>query len=826
MRDLRPRRIIARVSVPEDRVRERRRGRALSIALGVALAATGAWAFWGLPVRHDITQFIPSTDERELATIAREVLDSELSRTIVIAIGAEGDEARAIDAARSLAERLRTVDGVAWVRTGPPPEIDRAFYDLYFARRYAFFADDEASAREGTRDEALRAAALRLEREVTGPTAMLVRRVAQDDPLLAFLDHLRRLQGTAEGGPRVVDGQLVSDDGWALVLLATEGSTFDTQRTGPILEAIDAAAAELRASSGGALRFEQSGIHRFAVRAESEIRGDVERISTISTIGVVLLFLVLYRGPRFLLLGAIPLAAGTFAATAACRLAYGGVHGITFAFGSSLLGVGIDFVAHYVNHHVLEPDARGPVATMRKLWPGLALGAGTTIAGLAGLGWTSFPGMREMALFAAVGVTVALLATRVMVPPWMPERPTAPRPARAAATGAGRIWALIQRRRGPFLLLPLAAIAIVAIGVPRLAWVDDIRALNQADPALLAEDASVRARIAQGDAGRFVIAVGATDEEALARSDDAHRVLEQAREDGTVRAFRSLHPFLRAAETQRAVQRAVTDAPALADRTIAALEREGFVGEMFAPFRASLVAAAAPEPLRWEDLAASPIADLVRPFRVRLSDDRIAYLSFVEGVSDTAALRDRLAAIEGVDYFDQGEFLAAAYHTFRTRTIELLAIGLLVVLGMCVARYRSLRLGVASIAPALLAAATALGILGILGEPANLMHLVGALLVLSMAEDYAVFLLESRDEPRGVETTMVGIAVACVTTVLSFGLLAASSHPAMRALGLMASLGVALALVLAPLALLLAPRATPTAPPAPPAKAEPKAEAP
>ena len=44
---------------------------------------------------------------------------------------------------------------------------------------------------------------------------------------------------------------------------------------------------------------------------EEGIRRDVQTISTISTIGVIAIFLLLYRGPRFLLMGAIPLAAGT-----------------------------------------------------------------------------------------------------------------------------------------------------------------------------------------------------------------------------------------------------------------------------------------------------------------------------------------------------------------------------------------------------------------------------------------------------------------------------------------------------------------------------------
>lgn len=776
----------------------------MSIGIAVAIGAIGAWAFPGLPVRHEITSFVPASDEQEaLARIARDVIDSELSRTIVIAVGA-GDESEAIDAARELAAELRGIEGVEWVRSGPPEEIETAFYDLYFARRYAFFDEDPEGARARLSDAALDEAAADLRRELIGPTAILVRRVAQEDPLLAFAAHLRRLQGAAEGGPRVVDGQLVSADGWALVLLATRGSTFSTAITGPILARIDAATAAIDRAHGDRLTFQQSGIHRFAIRAEEGIRADVQWISSLSTLGVVLIFLVLYRGPRFLLLGAIPLAAGTVLATAACRLVFGGVHGITLAFGSSLLGVGIDYVSHYVNHHVLEPDPAGPEATMKKLWPGLALGAGTTIAGLAGLGWTSFPGMREMALFAAVGVSAALLATRVMVPPWMPARTEAPRAARALEALCDRIWRALQRRRAPALALAIGALAICALGLPRLRWIDDIRALHQADPALVEEDRAVRARVAQGDAGRFVIASGDDDERALASNDRAYAILAAARAGGEIGAFRSIHPMLRAAATQDGVQRAVIESPALADRTIAALARAGFVASMFEPFRASLVPH---DPLTWDALAASRAIDLVRPFRVELGGGRIAYLSFVEGVRDPAALRAQLAEIDGVEYFDQSAFLTGAYRAFRTSTIELLGVGLLVVLGMCVARYRSLRLGLASVAPALLAAATTLALLGILGEPANLMHLVGALLVLSMGEDYAVFLIESRDHPEEVASTMVGIAVACATTVLGFGLLAASSHPAMRALGVMASVGVGLSMLFAPLALLaVAPR--------------------
>ena len=53
----------------------------------VLTVAVGFVTFDGLIVRNEIADFVPNTEERELAEIAREVTDSELSRTIVLNLG-------------------------------------------------------------------------------------------------------------------------------------------------------------------------------------------------------------------------------------------------------------------------------------------------------------------------------------------------------------------------------------------------------------------------------------------------------------------------------------------------------------------------------------------------------------------------------------------------------------------------------------------------------------------------------------------------------------------------------------------------------------------
>ncbi len=779
------------------------RARAIAIAALVVTGVVGYFTFDGLPVRNAIADFVPNAEERELAEVAREVTDSELSRTIVLNVG-PGDVHEVAAAAGELDAALREVPGVAWVRSGPPEGIDRAMYDLYFVRRYAFAADSAAEVPALLSDAALATRASDLRRALTGPMSILVRRIAPQDPLLTFSGLLERAQDANAGGPEIVDDHFVTSEGadpngrWGVLLLSTRGSVFSADQQEPVLLAIDDAFRSIH-EAHPTFRLEQAGVQRFAVRTERVLRADTQRISTLSMIGIVILFVLLFRGPRFLVLGAIPLAVGTVLATATCRVVFGSVHGITLAFGSSLLGVGIDFTAHYVNHHVLHPEGSAE-DTMKKLWPGLALGATTTIAGLFGLAWTSFPGMRELALFAGMGVLGALVATRWLVPPFVPENVRPTRLHRWLADRGEALWRGMRNRRSLAIVLPAIAIVISVVGLSRARFLDDLRALNPMDPALLAEDHDVRARIAQGEAGRLVIAYGETDEEALRANDLAYAALVEAREAGELARFRSAHALLPSAAVQHDVDAAVRARPDLANATLSALESAGFVRAMFEPFAAS-IAAAPPAPLTYADLEASPAVDIVRPYRIH-AHERVAYLSFVEGVRDADTLARRLSRLDGVRYFDQAHFLVSAYRVFREHTIQLVLAGLVVVFGLCFLRYRRISLALAAVGPAILASTTSLALVTLSGEPLSLMHLIACMLVLSMAEDYAVFMLEVRDEEDAPGLTLVGLGIACVTTVLSFGLLAMSEHPALRALGLVTSIGVLLAVLMAPLALL------------------------
>ena len=249
---------------------------------------------------------------------------------------------------------------------------------------------------------------------------------------------------------------------------------------------------------------------------------------------------------------------------------------------------------------------------------------------------------------------------------------------------------------------------------------------------------------------------------------------------------------MRAESTQLRVRSVLRDAGA--NRTIDVYTSEGFAPGAFAAFATDLNAE--PEPIHLEDLDDTPLADLTRPF-VLDDAETPTLVTFVGGIRDRDALSRALDSIPGAFVFDQAVFAADGYQRFRERTTELLLVGLAAVFLLLLIRYRQLASTLAAFVPAVLAGLVALGAASLLGETLTFIHVVTVLVVLSMGVDYGVFLVESgRDQDLG--PTLASLCVACVSTVASFGALALSAQPAMRAMGLVTAVGVLASLVLAP----------------------------
>jgi len=753
-----------------------------------------------LELRTDVTHFMPTGDAHGAAALMRHLSQAELTRSMILSIEAE-DLSVAMAAARSLESTLGENPQVAWIRTGIDQDQMRQLYELYFPRRHQFLSDRPDDPQRGIpallSEQGLRARARELRRQLSMPASPLLERLAAEDPLGGFARFVTRVRGT-DPGMQIRDGQFVARDGCcAIVLLATRDSAFDTGSQAPFLASMSAAFEEIRRTSPDAkLVLERSGINRFAVKIEEEIQRDVTVIMACSFVGVAVLFLLFFRSPAVFGLAVLPSVYGILVAATLGVLAFGDLDALTLVFGACLIGVAIDYSIHLMNHHGLATGGEDARQTARRLRPSIVVGALTTMASFAGLGLTSFPGFRQMGSFAIVGVGAALILTLYVLPLLLSKRRPVPTRSRRLAEALGRSVVRLDARRGWLWLVPAASLAFAAISLPGLRWNDDISSLSQLDPTLMEEGLRVRERVSQFDSSRFVIVSAPTEELALQRNDAVALSVEEAIDRGELEGMRSLHSLLWSSELQERNLAAVRADTSLAQRINRSFAAEGFRPDAFASYGDTL-ATDAPPPLTLAELRKSAAGELLRSLVVQ-SEDQTTVITYLRGVRSEAAVREAIAAVPGARIFDQTAFTNEIYGAFRATTLRQIAIGSALVIAVLLLRYRRLRPALAAFLPSVLTALLLLSLLAAFGVEANLLHAVSLVMVMGMGVDYGVFVVDSSGDSGALGATMLSLLLSCLTTVFVFGALAFSSHPAMRAMGVTTSLGIALSFLLAP----------------------------
>ncbi len=746
----------------------------------VGLCALVAFGLAKFEVTLDVTGFVFGDDIGELARIARRVADGPGSRNLLLVV--EGGPVGPFES------RLRSdpavMDKLASLDAGPPSGNEEAVFRLYREHLPGLLAPSSTAARGLSAPDKIEAALGRLETRLRSPASPLFSRLAPEDPLLILPALFERL---AEGGPRVEGGRFFTRSGHGLLIAKTRASALDGAAQA---ELIDRIRGHFAASVPRPAQLHLGGVPKFSAETRRSIRADIARISALSTLALLTLVLSLFRSLRVAFACLLVVGTGFAVGLGASLLVFGRVHGLTLAFGAALIGVSVDYAVHFFVHHAADGGPPRPV--LRRLMPGLSLGALTTSVGFVALGTSSLPGLAEVSLFSATGIAGALAGAWLFLPA---ASARAPFRGSVEIASAALERALAPRRAA--LIAPLAVVAVAALGLPWLAFDDQLTRLARIDPALVAEESWVRAEVGFSGDGRFLLATGESDGAALEENDRVARFL---RESSDSMGFRSISDLLPSPKTQREVAAALGDlGPAIA----AAAEARGFSPGAFAPFLARLERPF--RPLEYKDLARSPLFGLAESFRIELPGGTIGYLTLLSGAPHPhiEALADQLGP--NVRMVDPERIFSGAGERFRRRAALGLTAGACLVIALVALRYRSPKLIALALTPPTGAVFATLGGLGLLGVPLDLIGLTALLMVYSMAVDYGVFLTEATRAGR-LGPTLLAVTVAWASTLAGFGLLALSSHPALRGIGLIASLGLTAAVLLVPASLFVARR--------------------
>ena len=624
--------------------------------------------------------------------------------------------------------------------------------------------------------------------DLGSPAAAMIEPLLPSDPTLETLKLAQAWQPA--NAPQRLHGVWFDRAGReALLAIETHAAGFDPEGQQVAVDAIHSAFDAVRGSSKTKLTL--TGPGAFSVEIGGRTAREASLIGTIDSLVFVLLLWVAYRSWKAPLLGGLPLASAGLVGLGAVALAFDGVHGITVAFGFTLIGVVQDYPIHLFSH---QRAGVSPWASSRALWPTLGTGVASTCIAYATFLVSGVDGLQQLAVFTVVGLATAALATRFLLPALIDPSPH----DAADSKWLARCWNALARwpRMNATGAIVVAAIAAAIIAfAPGAFWQNDLARLTPVPPAALARDSQLRGELGAPDV-RYIIALQAKDtEQALQSSERLMTALEGLRTENVVGGFDLAARYLPSAATQRARQAKLPSDDELRTALRDAMTGGAFNDDAFDEFVRDVATARAATPLVPANLAGTPLAASTEGLLLQREGHATALVA-LSGLRDPEAVA-RIAQVHGAQLLDLKQASESLVAEYRERVLWALALASVLLATAVWFALRSPRRVLRVLAPMALTTLLILAVLRGFGVELNLFHLVSLILAAGLGLDYALFFDHAGDDRAEQLRTLHAVIVCSLTTLLVFALLATSSIPVLRAIGGTVALGVAFNFVLA-----------------------------
>jgi predicted exporter len=769
------------------------RGRTRGILLVVwllALAGLGWMVSQRLKISTDLRSFMPAPTTPDQRLLMEQVGDGPGSRLLLLSISGAPD-AQLATLSQGLVTALKHDKRYSQIING---NFDLGALDTSLLP-YRYLLSPTLDTQP--LDEAYLADQLqqRLD-DLSSPAASLLKGLLPRDPTLETLK-LAELWAPAKS-PEVREGVWFSPQNEALLLVQTVAAGFDPGAQQQAIDGIQQAFHALPGSAGAKL--ELSGPGYFSVVIGAQTRHQADWIGRISTIGFIALLLLAYRSFSSLLLSALPIASAGLAGIAALTVAFPDVHGLTLAFGFTLLGVAQEYPIRVLSHRRAGEDA---VQSVRALWPLLLTAIASACIAYLAFYASGVNGLKQLAVFTIVGLLVAGFSTRYLLSHLLPKRVHDVADMRWLV----RARAIVDQLPRPRWIPAVVAMAIVLMLAlaPGAFWQNNLAALTPLPQDMLLHDARLREALGAPDVRYLLILQAPTEQGVLALSETLQPKVDALVAKHAVDALDLPSRYLPTVAVQQARQRKLPDSPTLQHALNQALEGLPFRADLFQPFLDDVATARQLVPLTPERYAQSPLGQRLAA-TLMPRDGHWLGLGTVSGVHDVAALHaletNTHGAVRLLDMKAASESLVVDY---RTRILQALLLATVLLVLTISFALRSVRRAWHVLAPMTLATFLVLAVERVAGIEISLFHLVALILAGGLGLHYALFFERDTGDPAEQRRTLHATIVCVLSALLVFGMLAWATIPVLRAIGLTVSLGVAFHFCLS---ILMAPHAS------------------
>ncbi|UXK08330.1 MMPL family transporter [Shewanella putrefaciens] len=766
----------------------------------------------GARVQSDILAMLPHLQQDKLTERALNQVEATLADQVYIALVAK-DETTAIAAAKLLMQKLET-DLVATGKNAALTDIRSADMQLgealgqyYFPHRFKLLTAPQAEAL-ATKDigNLIEAATAQLYNAFSYANSNLL----AQDLLLLFPANLLALAPSSK--VKASQGILLANQGdnvAAVVMAKGQESAFNPKAQLAQMTALTLGLDAVKQSYPD-ITLLKAGALFHAIAATQTAKSEISILGLASLLGVIALVWLAFRSVMPLLLAIVTISSGLLLAVTLTLSVFGELHLLTLVFGTSLIGIAIDYSFHFYCERLSDTE-RNAKATVAYIFPTVTLAFITSALAYVGIGLAPFPGMQQVAIFCAAGLLGAYLTLILAYPLLAGSRlPSGSRPLALAGKYLANLTQLSNRLTTPLGMGMFALVIVVwcLVGVTKLTVDDDIRHLQQSPVSVTEPENKLRQLLSGGTDNQFLLVRAASEEALLQQLERVSPMLNAAITNQELGNYVSLSRYLPSQQKQDTAYRLQGEIyqtqldtvlislgldenlkPELQVSYLAAKEQYISPADFF-----KLEAGKQLAPLWLAPNGKATDYDALNDGGASAEYGAIVLLG---GIQQIDALKARFAHDESVQLIDKVADISAVMGHYRLLTLKLLALALGIALLLFSLNFGIKKAAVVVAVPALAALLT-LATLGLTGSPLSLFHALALILVFGIGIDYSLFFASAQQHGKAV---MMAVFMSACSTLLAFGLLAFSQTQAIHYFGLTLSLGIGFTFLLSPLIL-------------------------
>jgi len=765
---------------------------AVLIALGVSVP-------WKM--NSDLYSILPDSNETKNVSAAEKTLSARTMRNISVLVGHENFEvARA--AAVALDSLLKENNSLEETRLFVDENSLNETREFFYKNRYSIQGVPVREAVAAGDLETLKNDALQ---KIYGSFSMSDLNRLDEDPLLlgeASFDYFANHSPLSSGSFELRDGVLAATDSgityvmWNAVLSEKVSAMASN---GHVLECLNGVLDSLKQANAG-LVYAKSGAMFHSYESSNKAKSEIAWISGVSISLILLLLLFVYRSPLPIVATVSTIALSAFTALSFTWFVFENIHVFTFVFGTTVIGVSIDYAVHFFT------SLKSGVHNVRSvIFKGLLLGFLTTELSYMALTFTEFPLLRQMAVFSMVGLLSSFLSITLLFHAVFDKRN---QPEKKA--GAANLPMSIPERflklysalppKGARLLLIVFALALIP-GLGMLHVHTDLESLySMSAESKTAESLSARLNNL-GVSSNYFIVEGSSEQEVLEREALLSARLGKAEQDSLLQSHLALSNFIPSAKTQQAtsanIKRLILDSANVLRPSV-----QSYLKEIGVQNDSLLVAGFSPA----KTVPASLSDKLPSTLRLIL---QMLWIGPVETSAGTQ-FYSAVLPLHVSAQFDAQKIAGDMPHVYAVNKIKnvnasltkisrmslaLVGIAYLVVFLVLVAVYK-LSVALKIIRTPVLSSLFVAAFFGYAGIDFNFFAIVGVILTLGIGIDYALFFWEGG---RNNLVTVLAVMLSAMTTLISFGSLVCSAFVPVSTFGFAVLLGIACCFLLSPL---------------------------